>query len=88
MKDYEAFVEIADQVGETVEFSLAEAVNIVDQELARTGQRLDGMASDDRCHFAVQLNRKYRLDVTILAKVLFLPVHVVSQVLRSKRYAK
>ena len=88
VKDYEAFVEIADQVGETVEFSLAEAVNIVDQELTRTGQRLDGMTSDDRCHFAVQLNRKYRLDVTILAKVLFLPVHVVSQVLRSKRYAK
>ena len=88
VKDYEAFVEIADQVGETVEFSLEDAVNIVDQELARAGQRLDGMTSDDRCRFAVQLNRKYKLDATLLAKVLFLPVHVVSQVLRSKRYAK
>lgn len=88
VKEYESFVEIADQVGEEVEFSLLEAVDIVDQELTRVGKRLDGMSSDERCQLAVQLNRKYRLNESILSKVLFLPPHVVSQVLRSKRYAK
>ena len=88
VKDYEAFVEIADQIGETVDFSMPEAVAIVDQELARAGQRLDSLTSDDRCRLAVQLYRKYKLNETFLAKVLLLPVHVVSQVLRSKRYGK
>ncbi|MBR2227136.1 MAG: hypothetical protein IJ893_04620 [Bacteroidales bacterium] len=88
VKDYESFVEIADQTGEDISFTLTEAFGIVDQELTRIGKRLDELSRDDRCHLAVQLNRKFRLDASILSKVLLLPVHVVSQVLHSKRYGK
>jgi hypothetical protein len=88
VKDYESFVEIADQTGEEISFTLTEAFIIVDQELTRIGKRLDELSRDDRCHLAVQLNRKFRLDASILSKVLLLPVHVVSQVLHSKRYGK
>ena len=40
VKDYESFVEIADQTGEEISFTLTEAFNIVDQELTRIGKRL------------------------------------------------
>lgn len=86
VKDYEAYVELADQMGESISFSFEEARDIVDQELARAGLSLDGLSSDDRCRFAVQIHRKYRLSVPVLSRILFVPVHVIDQALRAKRW--
>lgn len=88
VKDYEAYVEIADQVEEEVVFSIQEALGIVHQELTKSGRRLGDLTTDDRCQLAVRLQRKYRLNATLLSHALHVPVHVVSQVLRSKRYGK
>lgn len=88
VKDYEAFVEIADQVGEEVSFSVQEALDIVNQELTRAGWRLDDLTTDDRCQLAVRLQRQFRFSASLLSNVLHVPVHIVSQVLRSKRYGK
>lgn len=88
VKDYESFVEIADEVGEEVHFSLEEALDIVDQEMKRAGQQLDNLSRDERCRLAVQFHRKYRLDAVTLSKVLLLPVQIVAQTLQSKRYGK
>ena len=86
VKDYEAFVEIADQTGEEIAFSLEEARDIVDMELMKSGRSLSDLSYDDKCRMAVQLNRKYRLDAKTLSRVLFIPAHVISQAIRSKRY--
>lgn len=88
VKDYEAFVEIADQAGEEMMFSLEEARDIVHQELTRMGKVLSDLSSDDRCVLAVRLNKKYRLEASVLSRTLFIPAHVISQVLHSKRYDK
>ena len=88
MKDYESFVEIADLTGEEVAFTLEEAIDIVDQELTHSGKRLNDLTADDRSRLAVELNRKYRLEASTLSKVLFIPAHILSQGLRSKRYGK
>lgn len=88
VKDYESFVEIADLTGEEVAFTLEEAIDIVDQELTHSGKRLNDLTADDRSRLAVELNRKYRLEASTLSKVLFIPAHILSQVLRSKRYGK
>ena len=86
VKDYEAFVEIADQAGEEIAFTLEEARDIVDMELMKSGRLLSDLSSDDKCRMAVQLNRRYRLDAKTLSQVLFVPAHVLSQAIHSKRY--
>jgi len=88
VKDYEAFVEIAEQAGEDILFSIEEARDIVNLELMKTGRRLSDLSSDDRCFLAVQLNKQFKLDAATLSRSLFVPAHVVSQVLRSKQYNK
>lgn len=88
IKDYEAFVEVADQVGEEIAFTVAEARDIVDTELMKSGRRLSSLSSDDKCHLATQLNQRFRLDAKTLSQALFIPAHVISQAIRSKHYNK
>ena len=86
VKDYEAFVEIADQVGEEIVFSVEEAKDIVKQELMMEGRNLSDLSNDDRCALAVRMNKKYRLDATTLSQAVFIPARVISQALKSKKY--
>ena len=88
VKDYEAFVEIAGKVGEDITFTVEEARDIVDMELMKTGRLLSSLSPDDKCQLAVELNGKYRLDALTLSRVLFIPVRVISQAFRFKRYGK
>ena len=86
VKDYEAFVEIADKVGEKIVFSIEEAKDIVNQELMIEGRKLSELSTDERCALAVRLNRKYRLDAHTLSQSVFIPAHVILQALRSKKF--
>ena len=86
VKDYEAFVEIADQVGEEIVFSVEEAKDIVKQELMMEGRNLSDLSNDDRCALAVRLNKKYRLDAITLSQAVFIPARIISQALKSKKY--
>ena len=86
VKDYEAFVEIADLVGEDIVFSVEEAKDIVKQELMMEGRELSDLSNDDRCALAVRLNKKYRLDAVTLSQAVFIPARVISQALKSKKY--
>lgn len=88
VKDYEAFVEIADKVGEEIVFTVEEAHSIVDMELVKAGRMLADLSSEERCRMAVELNRRFRLDALTLSKVLFIPARFISQALKSKRYGK
>jgi len=86
VKDYEAFVEIADQIGEEIVFSVEEAKDIVKQELMREGRNLSELSNDDRCALAVRLNKKYRLDAVTLSQAVFIPARIIAQALKSKKY--
>jgi hypothetical protein len=86
VKDYEAFIEIADQIGEEITFSVEEAKDIVKQELMMEGRILSDLSNDDRCALAVRLNKKYRLDAVTLSQSIFIPARIISQALKSKKY--
>lgn len=86
VKDYEAFVEIAEQIGEEITFSVEETKDIVKQELMIEGRKLSDLSNDDRCALAVRLHKKYRLDAVTLSQAVFLPARVISQALKSKKY--
>ena len=86
VKDYEAFVEIADQIGEEITFSVEETKDIVKQELMIEGRKLSDLSNDDRCALAVRLHKKYRLDAVTLSQAVFIPARIISQALKSKKY--
>ena len=86
VKDYEAFVEIADQIEEEITFSVEEAKDIVKQELMKAGRKLSDLSHDDRCALSVQLNKKYRLDAVTLSQCVFIPSRIIAQALKSKKY--
>ncbi|MBR1489809.1 MAG: hypothetical protein IJ611_03780 [Bacteroidales bacterium] len=86
VKDYEAFVDLADQTGETIRFTQVEADDILRLELERAGLSLDVLNAESRVRYAILLHRKYRLDVPMVARMLRLSTHVIEQALRSKRF--
>jgi len=86
VKDYEAFVEIADQMGEELTFSVEEAKDIVKQELMMEDRKLSELSNDDRCALAVRLNKKYRLDAITLSQAIYVPARIIAQALKSKKY--
>ena len=88
VKDYEAYTRIATLVGEDVDFSLAEALDIVRQELNKSNLSLDRLSADDRCNLAVQLYKKYQLKAEILSPALLVPEHILAQKLYAVRPKK
>ena len=85
VKDYEAFVEIADKVGEEIVFTVEEARNMVDMELMKAGRLLTNLSSEKKCQLAIDLNRRFRLDALTLSRVLYIPARIISQALKGKR---
>ena len=85
VKDYEAFVEIADKVGEEIVFTVEEARNMVDMELMKAGRLLTNLSSEEKCQLAIDLNRRFRLDALTLSRVLYIPARIISQALKGKR---
>ena len=87
-KDYDAYCRIAAQVGEDVDFSLVEALDIVKQELNMRNLSLDKLSAEDRCNLAVELNRKYQLKADVLSPALLVPEHIIAQKLYAVRPKK
>ena len=85
VKDYEAFVEIADKVGEEIVFTVEEARNMVDMELMKAGRLLTNLSSEEKCQLAIALNRRFQLDALTLSRVLYIPARIISQALKGKR---
>ena len=88
MKDFEGYVMVADQLGETVCFTREETEMIIEQALQLDYQGLNPgqLTMDERIRLASNLQKKFRLTVEHLAAGLFLPVKTLAQALRSKQY--
>ena len=88
VKDYEGYVMVADQLGETVSFTDEEADMIIDQtkKTDYQGVSLNQLTVDERIRLAATLQKKYRLTIEQLAAGLHLPARTLAQALRSKQY--
>ena len=88
VKDFEGYVMVADQLGETVSFSTEEAEMIIEQILKTDYQGVspDQLTADERIRLAATLQKKYRLTTDQLAEGLRLPPRVLAQALNSKQY--
>lgn len=90
VKDYESFVQIAESVGESTEFSEGE-INEIVYGLVHDmypGKRLSQLSGDEKGRIVVQLNLRYRLTATQCAFALRIPERIAAQFLRSKDYGK
>lgn len=88
VKDFEGYVMVADQLGETVSFTKEEAEEIIEQTLRNDYQGVspDQLTTDERIRLAASLQKKYRLTVEQFATGLHLPSRTLAQALRSKQY--
>lgn len=88
VKDFEGYVMVADQLGETVSFTKEEADWIIEQTLKNDYQGVspNQLTADERFRLAASLQKKYRLTVDQLATGLLLPTRALAQALRSKQY--
>ena len=88
VKDFEGYVMVADQLGETVSFANDEANWIIEQTLSLDYQGVspDQLTVDERLRLAASLQKKYRLTLEQLSAGLNLPTHVMAQALNSKQY--
>ena len=88
VKDFEGYVMVADQLGETVSFTDEEADMIIEQTLKNDYQGVspNQLTADERIRLAATLQKKYRLTVEQLAAGLHLPARTLAQALRSKQY--
>jgi DNA-directed RNA polymerase specialized sigma24 family protein len=90
VKDYEAFVEVANLLNETPEYSKDEADDLV-QKLLResfSGRRLNSLTNDEKGRLAVLLSQHYQMSADQIAEVLKLPPYLVNQFLHAKDYGK
>lgn len=88
VKDFEGFVMVADQLGESVSFTSEEVEMIVNQTLKTDygDVSADQLTTDERFRLATALQKKYRLSVDQLATALHLPAKLMAQALNSKQY--
>jgi REP element-mobilizing transposase RayT len=88
VKDYESYVRIANDLGETMEFSPSEIKDIVTSVLQSKfgGRSLNNLSEDEKCKLAVELANTYNLSSFEISRSIFLKEHIVRQVLYSKDY--
>jgi len=88
VKDFEGYVMVADQLGETLHFTQEEAEIMIEQVLMQDYQGVspERLTADIRIRIAADLQKKYRLSVDQLATGLSLPARLLAQALHSKKY--
>ena len=90
VKDYESFVKIAASVDEEISFSPGEARDIVD-DLSQNlfpSVRYNDLTPEQKGMIAVKANALYGLSANLLAQALYIPEHVILQLINSKDYGK
>lgn len=90
VKDYETYFQIANRLGEVVEFNKAERESIVNQTLQKrfNGKDLNAMTEQDKGKLAIILNRNFGFNSYQISTSIFLKERVVRQLLNSKELSR
>ena len=89
-KDYEAFVQVAESLGEDVEFSSEEIEGILHKllRLHFSGRGIRHLNNDEKARLSVKLSQNYHLSAGQIAGTLGLQEYLVKQFLNAKDYGK
>lgn len=87
-KDYEAFVKVAENLDESMEFSQEELEGIMNEQLRKhySGRSLGQLKNDEKGYLAVLLAQNYHLPSNQIAGMLGLQEYLVKQFLNAKDY--
>ena len=88
VKDYEAFVQIAQSLGETLDYSEEDYAIIVHQLLLGqfSGRGLRELTNEEKGNLVVMLMKRYAMSAEQISQALNMSVHLVRQFLRAKDY--
>ena len=88
VKDYESYVRISGSLGEEMELSREEVLDLAAQYVRKNynGRLIKSLSRDEKCCAAVELNAQYNLSPLQLSDALFLPERIIIQAIRSKDY--
>ncbi|MBP5397992.1 MAG: hypothetical protein J6Y32_05135 [Bacteroidales bacterium] len=88
VKDYESFVHLSQELGEEFVFSRPEAEDIMLAKLRSMypGKWLRDLTTSEKGRLAVQLNRQYTIPAGMLAEILYVPEHTLTQFINSKEF--
>lgn len=88
VKDYEAYVNVSESLGEEVEWSAEEAKDILWHLCHQLfpQKNLYSLSGDEKCRLAVKAVETYHLTTPQLSSVLNLPEIIIKQALNSKDY--
>jgi len=90
IKDYEAFVQVADSLGEEISFS-AEDVDCITTQLLRDvfpGKEVRELQNDEKGRLAVIMVQRYQMSTRMVSDALVMPEYLVKQFIHSKDYGK
>lgn len=90
VKDYEAFVQVADSLGEELEFSPEEIEDILNRllRLHFSGRGTRQLNNEEKGRLSVMLSQVYHLSATQIANTLGLQEYLVKQFLNAKDFGK
>lgn len=88
MKDYEAFAKVSKSLGETMEYGIDEARDLLMQLIHGhySGRQLNLLTNEEKGQLAIMLVTKYNMSRNMSAHVLGMSEHIVNQFLRAKDY--
>jgi len=89
-KDYEAFVQVAKNLGEEITFSPEEVEGIANQLLRDVfpGKDMRELTNDEKGQLAVLLVRRHQLPTNLVSGALVMPEYLVKQFVNSKEYGR
>lgn len=90
VKDYESFVHIANELGEEMEYSKAEADDIMYQLIKSEYPRklFVELTAEEKGHLAVLMARKYQVPLPLVSASTHIPEQIVRQLLDSKDFGR
>lgn len=88
IKDYESYVKIAASLDEDVQWDPSEVKDIVNRMLMEDYRTtlLRNLTNEQKGIVAVKANEKYGIPIKLLAHTLFVPEHIIVQMINSKDY--
>ena len=88
VKDYESYLSLADRLEEDICLSVEEARELCQRLIPQmfAGKELRQLTNDEKFKFTAILHSKYHLDEELISRAVFIPIHIVKQVLQSKQY--
>ena len=89
VKDVEAYVYVAEQLGEVLEYSVEDATELMKTLMSRLypNARFKDLPNDDKCKLISMMYYQYHVQDYVISQTVFINLQMIRQIVHSKQYA-